>query len=159
MHSRTYSCAPNIKRRAPPYQLPLASSSHSLARIASLAWSIGFFKGIKMTSLAKLTSQSTQTLSLLLERQRLQTISSGPNNLHLPQITRNLNQLRTGILELESKEGGSEASRLLKNVRHIRRRLITTWYEYKITMLDLTTSGRLNYRHAHSSGQSRLLVD
>lgn len=68
-----------------------------------------------MTSLAKLTSQSTQTLSLLLERQRLQTISSGPNNLHLPQITRNLNQLRTGILELESKEGVSEASRLLKS--------------------------------------------
>jgi len=68
-----------------------------------------------MASLAKLTSQSTQTLSLLLERQRLQTISSGPNNLHLPQITRNLNQLRSGILELESKEGPSEATRLLKS--------------------------------------------
>jgi len=80
-----------------------------------------------MMSLAKLTSLSTQTLSLLLERQRLQSISqfqssssqqSGTSsNLHLPQITRNLNQLRTGILELESKNGAgvAEAAGLLRN--------------------------------------------
>ncbi|KAK7691456.1 hypothetical protein QCA50_004855 [Cerrena zonata] len=68
-----------------------------------------------MASLAKLTSISTQTLSLLLERQRLQTLS-GPttNSLHLPQITRNLNQLRLGIVELEEKGGNPEAVKLLK---------------------------------------------
>jgi hypothetical protein len=67
-------------------------------------------------SLPKLTSLSTQTLSLLLERQRFQSIpfstsplqSSPPQTLHLAQITKNLNQLRTGILELEQKESGSE---------------------------------------------------
>ena len=70
-----------------------------------------------MAALAKLTSLSTQTLSLLLERQRLQTISAGGNgnSLHLPQITRNLNQLRTGVLDLEEKEGSTEAVRLLKS--------------------------------------------
>jgi len=76
-------------------------------------------------SLVKLTSLSTQTLSLLLERQRLQSISQfqGPtaqqrtSNLHLPQIIRNLNQLRTGILELEAKNaaGSAEAAGLLRN--------------------------------------------
>lgn len=69
-----------------------------------------------MATLAKLTSQSTQTLSLLLERQRLQTLSPGPtNSLHLPQIARNLKQLRAGIVKLEEKEGASEAVRLLKS--------------------------------------------
>ncbi|KAJ7472274.1 syntaxin-like protein [Mycena galericulata] len=77
-------------------------------------------------SLAKLTSISTQTLSLLLERQRLQTLpsystlpppdpASPPSNLHLPQITQNLNALRAGILALEEKEGRSEAVGLLRN--------------------------------------------
>ena len=89
-------------------------------------------------SLAKLTSISTKTLSLLLERQRLQTLPSfrapnsvtGPldldddpsnssnpsNSLHLPQIKRNLAQLRNGIAEMEAKEGGeSEAATLLRN--------------------------------------------
>lgn len=76
-------------------------------------------------SLAKLTSLSTQTLSLLLERQRLQSLSqfqsssSGgtASNLHLPQITRNLNQLRVGILELEAKDAnrGGETVGLLRN--------------------------------------------
>lgn len=81
-------------------------------------------------SLAKLTSLSTQTLSLLLERQRLQSIpqlqssslqpssGSSSSNLHLPQITRNLNQLRKGILELESPingTGAAEAAGLLRN--------------------------------------------
>lgn len=77
-------------------------------------------------SLAKLTSISTQTLSLLLERQRLQTLPSyssqttgpsppQPNNLHLAQITQNLNSLRSGILALEAKEGRSDAVTLLRN--------------------------------------------
>ncbi|KAJ6466937.1 syntaxin-like protein [Mycena sanguinolenta] len=73
-------------------------------------------------SLAKLTSISTQTLSLLLERQRLQTLPSystdaapsQPNNLHLAQITQNLNALRSGILALEAKEGRSDAVGLLR---------------------------------------------
>ena len=72
-------------------------------------------------SLAKLTSQSTQTLSLLLEWQRMQTMPSfstngGPTSTHLTQITNNLNALRSGILELEGKEGkNAESVRLLKN--------------------------------------------
>ncbi|KAJ7254659.1 hypothetical protein B0H12DRAFT_1114675 [Mycena haematopus] len=73
-------------------------------------------------SLAKLTSISTQTLSLLLERQRLQTLPSystdappsQPTNLHLSQITQNLNSLRSGILALEAKEGRSDAVGLLR---------------------------------------------
>ena len=68
-----------------------------------------------MATLAKLTSLSTQTLSLLLERQRLQTLSSNGPSLLLPQITRNLQQLRTGIVDLEQKEGNIEAVRLLKS--------------------------------------------
>ncbi|KII85330.1 hypothetical protein PLICRDRAFT_44600 [Plicaturopsis crispa FD-325 SS-3] len=69
-------------------------------------------------SLAKLTSVSTQTLSLLLERQRLSTLSSPgtSSNLHLTQISRNLRQLRSGILELETREGrSSEAAALLRS--------------------------------------------
>jgi syntaxin 8 len=78
-------------------------------------------------SLAKLTAVSTKTLSLLLERQRLQTLpsysanGSNPNaassgsSLHYPQIKRNLVQLRVGILALEAKEGTNEAAKLLRN--------------------------------------------
>ncbi|KAH9960611.1 hypothetical protein BC827DRAFT_1206702 [Russula dissimulans] len=78
-------------------------------------------------SLAKLTALSTQTLSLLLERQRLQTLSPAAptgdtnNSLHLPQITRNLSQLRVGILELESTGDHTEAIALLRN-QHVRMR-------------------------------------
>lgn len=67
-----------------------------------------------MASLARLTSLSTQTLSLLLERQRLQTLPLNSSSLHAPQIVKNLDQLRIGILELEEKEGPSEATRLLR---------------------------------------------
>ncbi|EIW55752.1 uncharacterized protein TRAVEDRAFT_171625 [Trametes versicolor FP-101664 SS1] len=66
-----------------------------------------------MASLAKLTSLSTQTLSLLLERQRLQNLNS--TSLHTPQIAKNLEQLRAGILAMEEREGPSEASRLLRS--------------------------------------------
>jgi len=75
-------------------------------------------------SLPKLTSLSTQTLSLLLEHQRLQTLpsfsssstdaQSTNSSSRLPQITRNLSRLRTGILEMEAKEGRSEAVGLLR---------------------------------------------
>ena len=65
-------------------------------------------------SLARLTSLSTQTLSLLLERQRLQNLPSNSTSLHAPQIVKNLQQLRAGILELEEKEGVSEATKLLR---------------------------------------------
>ncbi|KAG6864346.1 hypothetical protein C0991_010321 [Blastosporella zonata] len=81
------------------------------------------------SSLAKLTSISTLTLSLILERQRMHTLS--PSNaaatpqakeLHLPQIRKNLARLRAGLLELEgsgktngkANEGTQEALRLLK---------------------------------------------
>lgn len=74
-------------------------------------------------SLAKLTSVSTQTLSLLLERQRGPFIPSsvsshdlpGENTLHLPQIRRNMEQLRNGIHDMEDKEGRTEALRLLRS--------------------------------------------
>lgn len=74
-------------------------------------------------SLAKLTAISTNTLSLFLERQRLQTLPPYPTDghyngstLHYPQIKRNLTHLREGILDLESKDGStSEASKLLRS--------------------------------------------
>lgn len=65
-------------------------------------------------SLSRLTSLSTQTLSLLLERQRLQSLPSNTTSLHTPQIIKNLQQLRAGILDLEEKEGQSEATKLLR---------------------------------------------
>lgn len=80
-------------------------------------------------SLAKLTAVSTKTLSLLLERQRLQTLPTfsadgdtahavlNGSSLHYPQIKRNLKQLREGIVALEAQEGpaSSEAAKLLRN--------------------------------------------
>ncbi|KAF6752831.1 soluble N-ethylmaleimide-sensitive factor attachment protein receptor [Ephemerocybe angulata] len=80
-------------------------------------------------SLAKLTSISTKTLSLLLERQRMQTLPSfnqpgnplesspntSANSLHLAQIKKNLAQLRAGIKEMEEKGSGGEAAGLLRN--------------------------------------------
>jgi hypothetical protein len=82
-----------------------------------------------MGSLQKLTALSTHTLSLLLERQRLQTLPSPgttvSTSLHLPQITRNLRELRAGIRALEEAETvdatngnhgtTTEATRLLRS--------------------------------------------
>ncbi|KAF9451552.1 hypothetical protein P691DRAFT_807409 [Macrolepiota fuliginosa MF-IS2] len=72
-------------------------------------------------SLARLTSLSTQTLSLLLERQRLQSFPSAslnlnvqPKGLHTSQISKNLGQLRAGILEMEGRDGRTEAVALLR---------------------------------------------
>ncbi|KAF9223201.1 hypothetical protein BS17DRAFT_782544 [Gyrodon lividus] len=65
-----------------------------------------------MSSNPKLTSLTTSTLSLLLERQRLQ--STHPT-LHLQQIVSNLRTLRTGVVELQQvsqgNDGGVEALR------------------------------------------------
>ncbi len=78
-------------------------------------------------SLAKLTALSTQTLSLLLERQRLRSLTPAVTedatniSLHLPQITHNLALLRSGILELESTGDHSEAAALMRN-QHVRMR-------------------------------------
>jgi len=67
-------------------------------------------------SLARLTSLSTQTLSLLLERQRLASMGQPPPAAHTQQVARNLAQLRTGVLELERTEGAhTEAAELLRN--------------------------------------------
>lgn len=76
-------------------------------------------------SLAKLTSLSTQTLSLLLERQRLVGLGAPPPASSTQHIARNLTQLRTGILELETHfpeskgtahgQGQREAAGLLRN--------------------------------------------
>ncbi|KAI0696777.1 hypothetical protein C8T65DRAFT_641504 [Cerioporus squamosus] len=76
-------------------------------------------------SLAKLTSLSTQTLSLLLERQRLQTLPNA-TSLHTPQIVKNLQQLRTGILDLEEQEGVTEATRLLRTQHERMRGMLGT---------------------------------
>jgi syntaxin 8 len=73
-------------------------------------------------SLPKLTSISTQTLSLLLERQRLQSLlrssvtsNAATQNHPIEQIKSNLLRLRNGILELESKEENTEATRSLRD--------------------------------------------
>jgi hypothetical protein len=71
-------------------------------------------------ALAKLTSLSTQTLSLLLERQRLQSFPSASldptsqSKSHAHQITKKLQQLRAGIIEMEEKDGKTEAVALLR---------------------------------------------
>ncbi|KAJ6600812.1 hypothetical protein B0H10DRAFT_1958660 [Mycena sp. CBHHK59/15] len=98
-------------------------------------------------SLAKLTSISTQTLSLLLERQRQQTLPSyttqpsdtptnKPNNLHLPQITQNLNSLRSGILALEEKEGRSDAVNMLRNQHERMRAMLGAREDDGVESLD-----------------------
>ena len=122
-----------------------------------------------MASLAKLTSQSTQTLSLLLERQRLSTLSSGSNTLHSTQITRNLNQLRNGILDLEEKEGPSEAVRLLKSqfermrgmlgeeadIAGVQRFVHLLWCSSYHWNLRLMTSTIFGYNHATAATSVR----
>jgi syntaxin 8 len=96
-------------------------------------------------SLAKLTAVSTKTLSLLLERQRLQSLSangaSNGSSLHYPQIKRNLNQLREGILALETKEGTtSEAAKLLRNQYDRMRGMLWEEEQAEIPSLEKTPS-------------------
>ncbi|EIW75752.1 hypothetical protein CONPUDRAFT_140086 [Coniophora puteana RWD-64-598 SS2] len=47
---------------------------------------------------ARLSALATQTLTLLFERSRMQSLSPEPSQLHLPQITANLETLRTAVL-------------------------------------------------------------
>ncbi|KIJ56378.1 hypothetical protein M422DRAFT_23656 [Sphaerobolus stellatus SS14] len=70
-------------------------------------------------TLPRLTSLSTQTLTLLLERQRLQSLSTSESTISLPSsslahITRNLNQLRTGIYALEEQRTHPDAVKALR---------------------------------------------
>jgi len=65
-------------------------------------------------SLAKLTSLSTQTLSLLLDQQRSASLNHPSTIRHPSQITHNLRQLRTGILDLEDQDERPEAVSLLR---------------------------------------------
>ncbi|GJJ13021.1 hypothetical protein Clacol_007270 [Clathrus columnatus] len=71
------------------------------------------------TTLPKLTSLSTQTLTLVFERQRLQTLSKTEPSVILPasslnQITRNLTQLRSGIYAFEEKDEHLDAAKVLR---------------------------------------------
>ncbi|KAF8528402.1 syntaxin-like protein [Hysterangium stoloniferum] len=71
-------------------------------------------------TLPRLTSLSTQTLTLLLERQRLQSLAGSELSVSLPssslaQITRNLGQLRTGIYGFEGQNGNPDAVRALRD--------------------------------------------
>jgi syntaxin 8 len=107
-------------------------------------------------SLPKLTSLSTQTLSLLLERQRLQSLSAnatGPRSntsLHFPQITRNLKQLRVGVLELERKDGKTEASELLRGqYERMRGMLGVDGEEEGIERYESTTAARSRFVTIH----------
>ena len=52
-------------------------------------------------SAARLSSISSQTLSQILERQRLHTLGKTPPPSQLVNVTRNLEVLRDGILNLE----------------------------------------------------------
>lgn len=73
---------------------------------------------MQSAEVARLSQLSSRTLSLVLERQRLASFSPGgtlPTS-QLTQITRNLTQLRDGILEQE-ESFGYEAVDPLKQVR------------------------------------------
>lgn len=61
----------------------------------------GLLPGLHTMSAGKLTSLATSTLSLLLERQRLQ--ASHPT-LHLRQISTNLHKIREGIITASDDE-------------------------------------------------------
>ena len=54
-----------------------------------------------MASLARLTHLSTQTLTLLVERQRLETLGQAPPATNTSQVVRNLEAMRNGIMQLE----------------------------------------------------------
>ncbi len=56
-------------------------------------------------SAARLSSISTQTLSALLERTRLQQLGKTPPASQLANIKRNLEVLKDGILQLEQSQG------------------------------------------------------
>lgn len=61
-------------------------------------------------SAARLSSVSSQTLSQVLERQRLQTLGKTPPASQLTTILRNLEVLRNGIATLEGQAESLESS-------------------------------------------------
>ena len=63
---------------------------------------------------ARLSSISTQTLSALLERTRLQQLGKTPPASQLVNIKRNLEVLKDGIVELERSQGESNATNALR---------------------------------------------
>lgn len=78
-------------------------------------------------STARLSSLSFQTLSLLLERQRLRALGKSAPSAQLNTISRNMEILRAGILELEreaasSRGGGRETQRedAVRNAEQLR---------------------------------------
>lgn len=68
-------------------------------------------------SAAKLTSLATSTLSLLLERQRLQT--SHPT-LHLQLISTNLHKIRDGVITLRTASDDEAAESLRVHYERLR---------------------------------------
>jgi len=68
-----------------------------------------------MSTLPKLTALSTQTLTLLLDRQRLQSLNQAPPPSLAQNIRRNLEQLRLGINALSREERLGEAGKVLAN--------------------------------------------
>ncbi|KAF5352248.1 hypothetical protein D9757_012506 [Collybiopsis confluens] len=97
-------------------------------------------------ALAKLTSISTKTLSLLLERQRSSTLSSSSsvsgisNSLHLEQIQGNLIALRTGILDLGAGQSQSQAEAvklLRKQYERMRGMLLAESGEHAVNVPSL----------------------
>lgn len=64
----------------------------------------------------RLSSLSTRTLTQVLERQRLQTLSQAPPASQLVQIKKNLDVLRLGVVELE--RDGSHGRDGAKSLRH-----------------------------------------
>jgi len=112
-------------------------------------------------SLAKLTAVSTKTLSLILERQRLQALpsyssdgNSNGSSLHYPQIKRNLNQLREGILALEGKEGSStDATKLLQSQYERMRGMLWEEERAEIPSLEIKQTSISQLLSSESSAQ------
>jgi syntaxin 8 len=86
-------------------------------------------------STPRLSSMSFQTLSLLLERQRLRTLGKVPPASQLPTIQRNMGILREGILDLERqsatestlKNGANGVSETRKAVEELRSQWQRAW--------------------------------
>lgn len=95
-------------------------------------------------STAKLSSLSFQTLSLLLERQRLQTLGKTPPSTSLATVRKNLVTLREGIIELErqhteavsSSTAGSAGAESAKNALKITEQLRAQWERAKRMLGD-----------------------
>lgn len=90
-------------------------------------------------STAKLSSLSFQTLSLLLERQRLQTLGKTPPSTSLATVKKNLITLREGIIELEDqqlKSLSSSSNEEARNALKITEQLRAQWERAKRMLGD-----------------------